>query len=271
MNRYFNTAGPCVPGKHYLLASADRLREVAELIAREQYFVIHAARQSGKTTLLLDLCRTLEAGGTYRALYCSLESVQGFTDPAEGIPAVVGCLRSNLRALSWPDPFAEGPVNTVLKEGLTRLCVALDKPLVLLLDEVDCLADGTLITFLRQLRDGYVNRAGGQPFPSSVALVGMRNIRDYKARIRPGGSTLGSASPFNIAAESLTLANFTEAEVGALYSRHSRPGPSPAPSTGARASRGWSTRWRARSSTRSSAWITASPFPPTTSTRRRNV
>jgi len=48
----------------------------------------------------------------------------------------------------------------------------------------------------------------------------MRNIRDYKAQVRPGGSTLGSASPFNIAAESLTLKNFTEAEVGALYAQH---------------------------------------------------
>ncbi|NLE40877.1 MAG: hypothetical protein GX615_03475, partial [Lentisphaerae bacterium] len=52
MNRFFNTAGPCVPGKHYLLDASERLLEVVELIRREQYFVIHAARQSGKTTLL---------------------------------------------------------------------------------------------------------------------------------------------------------------------------------------------------------------------------
>ncbi len=226
MSRFFNTAGPCVPGKHYLLSSADRLHEVAGLIAREQYFVIHAARQSGKTTLLLDLCHALEAGGKHRALYCSLESVQGLTDPAEGLPAIVRGLIGVLPALrglalggvTGPTDFAD--YTNVLKLLLQRLCAALDKPLVLLLDEVDCLAEGTLITFLRQLRDGYVNRAGGQPFPSSVALVGMRNIRDYKAQIRPGGTTLGSASPFNIAAKSLTLANFTEAEVGALYAQH---------------------------------------------------
>jgi hypothetical protein len=48
----------------------------------------------------------------------------------------------------------------------------------------------------------------------------MRNIRDYKAQVRPGSATLGSASPFNIVAEALTLANFTEAEVGALYAQH---------------------------------------------------
>ena len=226
MNRFFNTAGPCVPGKHYLLDASERLLEVVELIRREQYFVIHAARQSGKTTLLLDLRKTLEAEGKHRALYCSLESLQGVTDPKDGLPAIVRCLIDAL--CIWPavarnDLAADldfADFTNVLKTMLRRLCAALDKPLVLLLDEVDCLSEGTLVTFLRQLRDGFVNRAGGSPFPSSVALVGMRNIRDYKAQIRPGGATLGSASPFNIASESLTLKNFTEAEVGALYAQH---------------------------------------------------
>jgi hypothetical protein len=48
----------------------------------------------------------------------------------------------------------------------------------------------------------------------------MRNIRDFRASIRPERDTLGSASPFNIAAEALTLRNFTEEEVGDLYAQH---------------------------------------------------
>jgi hypothetical protein len=226
MNRFFNTAGPCVPGRHYLLSAADRCPEITALVAREQYFVIHAARQSGKTTLLLELRNALEAGGRHRALYCSLESVQGIDDPREGLPAITRGLIGSLSALRGLDaaPVAAGTdhadYTNALKLLLQRLCAALDRPLVLLFDEVDCLAEGTLITFLRQLRDGYVNRAGGAPFPSSCALVGMRNIRDYKAQVRPGAATLGSASPFNIVAEALTLANFTGAEVGALYAQH---------------------------------------------------
>jgi hypothetical protein len=225
MNRFFNTAGPCVPGKHYLLSSTDRLREVAGLIAREQYFVIHAARQSGKTTLLKSLATDLNAGTHYRALYCSLEAVQGVTDPAEGLPAITRTLIGVLPTLRGLDAAAmAAPVDysdytNILKLFLQRLCAALDRPLVMLFDEVDCLAEGTLITFLRQLRDGFISRPEAG-FPSSLALVGMRDIRDYKAQVRPGGSTLGSASPFNIAAESLTLKNFTEAEVGVLYAQH---------------------------------------------------
>ncbi|MDD4192325.1 MAG: hypothetical protein PHI28_13410 [Mangrovibacterium sp.] len=83
---------------------------------------------------------------------------------------------------------------TLLIANLNELCQLFDKPLVLLFDEVDCLGNGTLISFLRQLRDGYINRED-YPFPRSIALVGMRNIRDYKARVRDDGKTLGSASP----------------------------------------------------------------------------
>jgi len=121
MNRFFNTAGPCVPGKHYLLSSADRLREVAGLIAREQYFVIHAARQSGKTTLLKSLATDLNAGTAYRALYCSLESAQGFAEPERGIPAIAATLRSAAAIAGLAETaFRDEPVNTCIKDGFVR-------------------------------------------------------------------------------------------------------------------------------------------------------
>jgi hypothetical protein len=81
------------------------------------------------------------------------------------------------------------------------------------------LSNGTLISFLRQLRDGYNSRPE-QAFVHSVALVGMRNIRDYKAKIRPESESLGSASPFNIVTESFTLQNFTKDEIVQLYRQH---------------------------------------------------
>ena len=58
------------------------------------------------------------------------------------------------------------------------------------------------------------------PFPSSVAIVGMMDIRDMKARVRPHSETLGSKSPFNVIAEDFTLRNFTEDEVRTLYAQH---------------------------------------------------
>ncbi|MCP4700308.1 MAG: ATP-binding protein, partial [Gammaproteobacteria bacterium] len=124
-----------------------------------------------------------------------------------------------LHAYPFAEGLNEGDFNTLLRMALSFLCQKLDKPLVILFDEIDCLANGTLISFLRQLREGYVNRAQ-IPFVHSAALVGMRNIRDYKARTLGDRETSGSASPFNIVKVSATLRNFTEAEIALLYAQH---------------------------------------------------
>jgi hypothetical protein len=108
----------------------------------------------------------------------------------------------------------------ILRESLSYFCEKSDKPLVILFDEIDCLSNGTLISFLRQLRDGYINR-DRIPFVHSIALVGMRNIRDYKGEIRGSQKTLGSMSPFNeIVSEALPLRNFTIQEMAKLYAQH---------------------------------------------------
>ena len=52
MARWFNIGGPCNPAKHYMLPAAERLPEVMSLIRKEQYFVVHAPRQCGKTMSL---------------------------------------------------------------------------------------------------------------------------------------------------------------------------------------------------------------------------
>jgi hypothetical protein len=208
-----------------MIEASSRLTGITELIEHEQYFVIHAARQSGKTTFLLDLANRLNHDGRYYALYCSLEAAQGIIDSKEGIPAIVKRIEKALRFSNIPQDvrFAKdadySDYTGVLETELTVLSMSLDKPLVILFDEADCLSEGTLITFLRQLRNGY-NTRSQIPFIHSVALVGMRNILDYKAKIRPDSESLGSASPFNIVTKSLTLSNFTKEEIIELYSQH---------------------------------------------------
>ncbi|MDR1544242.1 MAG: AAA-like domain-containing protein [Prevotellaceae bacterium] len=223
--KYFNVAGPCFKDEHYMIDAEERLSGVEQLIDTKQYFVIHAARQSGKTTYLLDLADRLNQGGMYYAAYCSLESLQMIINPEQGIPLVVKSILSAVKMYKLPDAdrFAEnadyGNFANVLKDTLSGYCALLDKPLVLLFDEVDTMSEGTLITFLRQLRNGFVTR-GVVPFVHSLSLVGMRNIRDYKAKIRSESETLGSASPFNIVTESLTIKSFTKEQIEELYSQH---------------------------------------------------
>jgi hypothetical protein len=213
-----------------MIEAARRLPEAEVLIRGEKYFMIHAARQSGKTTCLQDIVQRLNAEGKYYALYCTLEKLQGVKDAEKGIPVVLGCISNSLSMSGIPhaEEFTEyinrkGYTTSALEDlevSIRVYCEKLDKPLVILFDEADCLSEGTLISFLRQLRAGYVERVSGKAFPLSIALVGMRNLRDYKARVRPEGETLGSASPFNIVTAVLTLENFTCAEVGELYGQH---------------------------------------------------
>ncbi len=96
MQKFFNTAGPCDPDKHYILSSQKRCKGIFNLIEQEQYVVIHAARQSGKTTLLFDLVQDLNYSGDYYAIYCSLESVQEITESKEGIPAIFRSLKTEI-------------------------------------------------------------------------------------------------------------------------------------------------------------------------------
>ena len=70
---------------------------------------------------------------------------------------------------------------------------------------------------LRQLRAGYPRRPDS--FPASLALIGLRDVRDYK--VKAGGSVhLGTSSPFNIAVRSITLRHFTQNEAANLLQQH---------------------------------------------------
>ena len=232
MEKTFNVAGPCFPADHYMLPALDRMPEIRQLIEQETYFVIHAPRQTGKTTAVQALVDEINAKGEKVALYCTLETLQNATDPARAADTVCQLLLFNAQN-TLPELFPgqerdlcvreEGrryaAEAIAVRETLSTMCRRAGKPLVVFFDEADCLAGNVLISFLRQLRDGYVNRAR-IPFPASIALVGMLDVRDYKAQIRPDGESLGQISPFNVITEDLMLRNFTEAEVAALYAQH---------------------------------------------------
>ncbi|MDR2407415.1 MAG: hypothetical protein LBE13_04790, partial [Bacteroidales bacterium] len=100
--RYFNIAGPCNSIEHYMINASTRLHGVEQLIDYKQYFVIHAARQSGKTTYLQDLSQRLNVGGKYYALYCSLEGAQYVDEPERGIPEIVRIIKNKLGFANIP-------------------------------------------------------------------------------------------------------------------------------------------------------------------------
>jgi hypothetical protein len=123
------------------------------------------------------------------------------------------CLPPELQPPAWDD----GSLGQRIRHALQKWSQACPLPLVIFIDEIDALRDRTLVSVLRQLRDGYQRRPKG--FPSSIGLIGLRDVRDYK--VASGGSDrLNTSSPFNIKVESLTLRNFNESEVAELYQQH---------------------------------------------------
>ena len=225
--RKFNTTGPCFPDEHYMLPALDRLPGIRELVADGNYFVVHAPRQTGKTTALKALVREINEKGDMLAVYCTLETLQNRSDPEKTNIAIRDLIADNVEMSPFYAPVANAPdlrsdrggVGLAVRTVLQNACRASGKPVVVFFDEADCLVGDALISFLRQLRDGYVNRKE-IPFPKSIALVGMLDVRDYKAQIRPDGESLGQISPFNIIAEDMLIPNFVESDIRALYTQH---------------------------------------------------
>ncbi len=218
--RSFNTAGPVDPTDHYLIPPLSRLdlNEVLGLVREKKYFVLHAPRQTGKTSALLALAEVLNGRG-YGCVYVTIETARTARDDVRrAMRTVLVRLASGARKTlgdsfledNWQDVLARVGADEALGEALSRWAEASRRPLVLLIDEIDTLVGDSLLSVLQQLRAGYPERPAS--FPQSVVLCGMRDVRDYR---------MGAAgSPFNIAAKSLRLGDFSRAETLALLGQH---------------------------------------------------
>ena len=227
--RFFNTEGPVRPDDHYTIAPLDRMdvEELLGLVRGKRYFVLHAPRQTGKTSALLALRDLLNGGaaGDFRCVDVNVEVGQvARDDTARGMRAILSSLATSARLLGddfprgvWLDILQQAGPDEALKDVLVEWCLANPTPLVLLIDEIDSLVGYTLLSVLRQLRAGYQQRP--EAFPQSIVLCGVRDIRDYRIRSSTG-EVIAGGSPFNVAAKSLRLGDFTEAETRALVAQH---------------------------------------------------
>jgi len=207
-----------------MLPPEPRLPLARPVIKRGMYFVVHAPRQTGKTTTLLALARNLTAEGRFAALYFSCEAAAIADDDYVAAQDLV--LQSIRRRASVlppelrpPDPWPTAVPGAQLDVALSAWARACPRPLVLFFDEIDSLRGKSLLGVLHQLRAGYTDRP--EHFPASVGLCGMRDVRDYQAAA--GGSPdfrMGTSSPFNIKVQSFRMGDFNEEDVRALYAQH---------------------------------------------------
>jgi type II secretory pathway predicted ATPase ExeA len=229
MPRWFNIAGPCFADEHFMIPPERRAVEALELIAQGRWFVLVSGRQTGKTTLLQTLARTITAQGQHLALWVDLQTARVTSEMADTLRLVLHALdREVARAVPTLARPPSGDVEQWLNapgDALVRylgaLCAASERPLVVLFDEADVLTGTAMVSFLTQLRTLYLARKE-QPAPSSVVLAGVRAIRDYTLATEDRRAVvwLGTASPFNVTVESVGLTPFTADEVAELTAQH---------------------------------------------------
>ena len=227
--KFFNTAGPINPDIHYNVDSLKRIEldEILMLIHQRKYFVLHAPRQTGKTSCLLALRDYLNRQGQYICVYANVEAGQAARNDVKEVvetTAYTIASRTNM-VLRNEIPYeiyqrlkqANVSPGSFLTNYIRALCEALPKPLVLFIDEIDALVGDSLVSVLRQIRAGYDQRP--ESFPQSIVLCGVRDVRDYRIVLSNQDIVTGG-SAFNIKAESLRLGNFTKEEIHDLYMQH---------------------------------------------------
>jgi len=228
IDKFFNIAGPSQMDIHYTLDPLRRINyeEISRLIDQRGYFVLHAPRQTGKTTSLLAMVKKINEESKYRCAYVNVETAQTTRHDVEaGMKAILSAFASAVEIfLEMPKArelilpvISETGGHGALKRTLEVFCKNLDKPLVLFIDEIDSLIGDTLVSVLRQLRDAYANRP--QFAPISIILCGLRDIRDYRIH-RSDGEIITGGSCFNIKTKSLRLGNFSQDDIRELYSKH---------------------------------------------------
>jgi hypothetical protein len=219
--RFFNTTGPCNPDDHYMLPPEERLvgAQLHRYIRDKLYWVLHAPRQTGKTTFLQSWMREINAGDEALACYVSVERCQGLSDVERAIPTIGIAIESWARRNKLPVPHIEQKNPQSLLSDILQEWSALTapKPLIVLFDEVDVLEGEALISFLRQLRDGFADRGVGA-FPVSIALVGMRDLKDYITAAK-GGIPVNPGSPFNVKSDSVFISNFSQEDISRLFAQ----------------------------------------------------
>ena len=220
--RTFATADLINPEEHYCIPPLERwdLERVLTLIRDRNYFALHAPLQSGKTSVLWALRDLLNSGevGDYRCVYASMRGAYALADVEAAMRVILNTLRREARwSLQddtlqdlWSGMLERSGGYTALARALSRWAEADPRPLVLLFDDYDKLADDVLISMMRQLRSGFTDRP--QHFPQTVVLCGTQDVRDYRL--------CKDSVPYNIQAAMLRLEDFSREQVFALLGQH---------------------------------------------------
>lgn len=234
MKKSFNTSGACFEELHYMVNLDSRIEKIIQdLVLQNKYFTINRARQYGKTTTLDLLCRRLSKNCSVFLLNFEDMGSASFSDEYQfcrtflrllktqieygmtaGIPEVV--VKEMERYIEQKD-FAF----PMLKDFVTYMCTSVDRPVVLVIDEVDQASNNQIfLDFLSILRSMYLKRQYIRTF-QSVILASVYDVKNLQAKLRPDKQYKYN-SPWNIAADFDIDMSFSVKDIAGMLGEYER-------------------------------------------------
>lgn len=209
--RRFHSYGPVDPKHHFAVERRELIEQcVARLVGDADegghFFTIWAPRQTGKTWLMRRAMEEIRARHGDRFLVGSL-LMQGVVSKTEGeaaffqnMPRVfrIGCGVEAPEPASWDDWMRLFAVDGGV----------FDRPLILLIDEFDCLPPALIDDLVGRFRAMHLDRRGYRLH--GLALVGVRAVLGVES---------DRGSPFNVQ-RSMRVPNLTQVEVIDLFAQY---------------------------------------------------
>ncbi len=210
--RHFHSYGPVSCKLHFCVERNDLIKQCTEQLVGDlqeggHYFTIWSQRQNGKTWLMRQVKKRIEAQYGNRFIFTAL-SMQGLImsddDPDEVFFKHTPFLFQNASIYDVPEPVSWNDWNNLFskKQGL------FDRPTLLFIDEFDSLPVRIIDQLVTLFRNMYLNR--DEFMIHGMALIGVSAVLGV-------GSDRGS--PFNIQ-RALHVPNFTYKEVDDLFEQY---------------------------------------------------
>jgi len=231
MSKRFNDTGLCIPSRHYMVDTSQKIEKIIHLIEDGQYFTINRPRQFGKTTTLFLLMKQLFATETYLPIRISFEGLgtESYDSQKRFLEGWCFLLQRFFQFNQLPELLAytkqQGHLENFeqLNAFISDLCEKSGKPIVLMIDEIDKSSNNQLfLDFLALLRTKYLARNEGQDTTfQSVILAGVHDIKTLKAKIRPESEQKYN-SPWNIAIDFEVDLSFSATEIETMLQDYSQ-------------------------------------------------
>ncbi|MBM3241626.1 hypothetical protein FJZ31_35545 [Candidatus Poribacteria bacterium] len=219
--RKFCVGGPIPREGHYVLKDRPEISQIIEKVKEGKYFVIYAARQVGKTSLIQEVIHKLADDEKYLPLYLTFQGFDHSLSEEVFYRELSKILLSDIRIGLNSKKIEESELrvsecNSHLSfiEFLGELHRQIPYHLCVFIDEFEDIPQDVLDGFLRTLRGIYLRKQRSEVYNilHSVGVVGVHSISQM--------TFARTSSPFNIH-EAISVENFTVEQVKELLMQYS--------------------------------------------------